>query len=122
MDALICVGGILLVLVLVIFFYLLNTARKKVAPANTLGKKDYLPVYISLADKPQSIMQGMDKLKVDVVKTEQAGDKWRWVPMLIFFVGVGLMSIDLLLMVFGYTSFIFIAGGVALWSAAVATS
>ena len=77
MDALICVGGILLVFVLIIFFYLLNTARKKVAPANTLGKKDYLPIYISLADKPQSIMQGMDKLKVDVIKTEQVGDKWR---------------------------------------------
>ncbi len=119
MDALICVGGILLVLVLIIFFYLLNTARKKVAPANTLGKKDYLPVYISLADKPQAIMQGMDKLKVDVIKTEQAGDKWRWVPMLIFFAGVGLMCVDLFLMLLGYTSFIFIAGGVALWIAAI---
>ena len=119
MDALICVGGILLVFVLIIFFYLLNTARKKVAPANTLGKKDYLPIYISLADKPQSIMQGMDKLKVDVIKTEQVGDKWRWVPMIIFFAGVGLMFVDLFLMVFGYTSFIFIAGGMALWIAAI---
>jgi len=119
MEAFFCVGGILLVFVLIIFFYLLNTARKKVAPANTLGKKDYLPIYISLADKPQSIMQGMDKLKVDVIKTEQAGDKWRWVPMIIFFVGVGLMFIDLFLMVFGYISFIFIAGGIALWIAAI---
>jgi len=119
MEAFICVGGILLVFVLIIFFYLLNTARKKVAPANTLGKKDFLPIYISLADKPQSIMQGMDKLKVDVIKTEQAGDKWRWVPMIIFFVGVGLMFIDLILMVFGYISFIFIAGGIALWIAAI---
>ena len=119
MEAFICVGGILLVFVLIVFFYLLNTARKKVAPANTLGKKDYLPVYISLADKPQSIMLGMDKLKVDVQKTETSGDKWRWIPMIIFFAGVGLMLVDLLLIVLGYTSFIFIMGGVALWIAAI---
>jgi hypothetical protein len=119
MEAFICVGGILLVLVLIIFFYLLNTARKKVAPSNTLGKKDYLPVYISLADKPQSIMLGMDKLKVDVRKTETVGDKWRWIPMVIFFVGVGLMLIDLVLLLLGYISFIFIMGGFALWIAAI---
>ena len=119
MDAFLCVGGILLVFVLIIFFYLLNTARKKVAPANNLGKKDYLPVYISLADKPQAIMQGMDQLKVDIQKTEKAGDKWRWVPMIIFFVGVGLMSVDLLLLLLGYTSFIFIVGGFTLWVAAI---
>ena len=119
MEAFICVGGILLVLVLIIFFYLLNTARKKVAPSNTLGKKDYLPVYISLADKPQSIMLGMDKLKVDVRKTETVGDKWRWIPMVIFFVGVGLMLIDLVLILLGYVSFIFITGGFALWIAAI---
>jgi hypothetical protein len=120
MESFICVGGILLVLVLLIFYYLLNTARKKVAPpTNSLGKKDFLPVYITLADKPQSIMQGMDKLVIDIQKTEKAGDKWRWVPMIIFLVGVGLMLIDLLLMILGYTSFIFITGGVALWIAAI---
>ena len=119
MESFICVGGILLVFVLIVFFYLLNTARKKVAPANTLGKKDYLPVYISLADKPLAIMQGMNKLKVDVQKTEKSGDKWRWIPMIIFFGGVGLMAVDLLLLLLGYISFIFIAGGVALWIAAI---
>jgi hypothetical protein len=120
MEAFFCVGGILLVFVLIIFFYLLNTARKRNAPVtNNLGKKDYLPVYISLADRPQSIMQGMDKLKVDVQKTEKSGDKWRWIPMLIFFAGMGLMFIDLLLILLGYTSFIFIMGGVALWIAAI---
>ena len=119
MESFICIGGILFVVVLIIFFYLLNTARKKVTPARTVGKKDYLPVYITLADKPQAIMQGMDKLKMDVQKTEKAGDKWRWIPMIIFFVGVGLMLIDLVLILFGYISFIFITGGVALWIAAI---
>ena len=119
MEVFICVGGALLVGVLIIFFYLLNTARKKAPPLPAAGKKDYLPVYITLADKPQSIMQGMDKLKVDVQKTEKAGDKWRWIPMLIFFAGIGLILIDGILFLLGYTSFIFTAGGILLWIAAV---
>src|SRR6185295_9027314 len=119
MESFICVGGILFVFVLIIFFYLLNTARKKTAPASSVGKKDYLPIYITLADKPQSIMQGMDKLKIEVQKTEKAGDKWRWIPMFIFLAGVGLMMIDGLLLLLGYTSFIFITGGVMLWIAAI---
>lgn len=119
MEAFICVGGALLVGVLIIFSYLLNTARKKVPAVNALGKKNLLPIYISLADKPQSIIQGMDKLKVEAQKTEKAGDKWRWIPMFIFFGGVGLMLIDVLLFLLGYTSFIFISGGILLWVAAV---
>lgn len=108
--------GILFVIV-VLFFYLLNTARKK-TPNPNAGKKDYTPVYVSIADKPDSIMRGMDRFVADVQKTESAGDKWRWVPMLIFFVGVGLAAIDGLLFAFGYISFIFTSGAVLLWLAA----
>ena len=82
MEILICGIGVLIV---VLFFYLLNTARKKVAPSTNIpGKRDLLPVYISLADQPEAIIEGMDKLKADAQKTETAGDKWRWVPMLPF--------------------------------------
>ena len=119
MEGFICGGAILLVLVLIIFFYLLNTARKRVSETNSIGKKNMLPVYISLADKPTSIIQGMNKLRLDVNKTEKAGDKWRWIPMLIFFAGIGLMLIDGLLLLLGYFSFIFTAGGVGLWIAAI---
>lgn len=120
MENVICVGGILFVFVLIIFFYLLNTARKKVTPStNIAGRKDRLPVYISLADKPQSIIQGMDKLKADVQMTETAGDKWRWVPLMIFFGGVALVVVDLVFDVLGYFSLIFTAGGIALWIAAI---
>ena len=121
MESFICVGGILFVFVLIIFFYLLNTARKRNAPTTntTTGKKDFLPVYVSLADKPDSILRGMDRFVAEVQKTESAGDKWRWIPMIIFLAGVGLMSVDLLLLLLGYTSFVFIGGGVALWVAAL---
>ena len=113
-------AGALLIGTLILFFYLLNTARKKPAPsANAFGKKDLLPVYLSLADKLQSIIQGMDKLKVDVQKTERTGDKWRWIPMIIFIVGVGMMVIDGVLLLLGYFSFIFTVGGIALWIASV---
>jgi len=39
--------------------------------------------------------------------------------MAIFLVGVGLMALDILLMLLGYTSFVFITGGVVLWLAAL---
>lgn len=109
--------GIILVIVL-LFFYLLNTARKKTPPSSTTGKKDYTPVYVSIADKPDSIMRGMDKFVTDVQKTESAGDKWRWIPMLIFLAGVGIAAIDGLLFLLGYVSFIFTVGAVILWLAA----
>jgi hypothetical protein len=121
MDALICVFGIIAVLTLVLFFYLLNTARKRNAPTtNTVtGKKEFLPVYVYLADKPDSILRGMDRFAAEVHKTESAGDKWRWTPMLIFLGGLGLMAVDGLLFLFGYRSFVFIAGGFVLWIAAL---
>ena len=118
MDTLLCVGGILLVLTLIVFFYLLNTARKK-TPAPTAGKKEFTPVYVSIADKADTVMRGMDKFVADVQKTESAGDKWRWIPLLIFFGGVGLMTVDLVLLLLGYTSFVFIVGGFVLWVAAI---
>ena len=117
MEILICGSGVLIV---VLFFYLLNTARKKVAPStNISGKRDLLPVYISLADQPEAIIEGMDRLKADAQKTETAGDKWRWVPMLIFLGGVGLMLIDVVLFFLGYSSFVFMTGGLLLWVAAI---
>lgn len=118
MEALICPGIIITVLGLAVFSYLLNTSRKK-TPAPTAGKKDFQPVYISIADKPDSIMRGMDRFVHEINKTESAGDKWRWIPMGIFIVGLGLMGIDGLLLLFGYTSFIFISGGVMLWFASI---
>ncbi len=114
-----CIAGVLAVIVISLFFYLLNTGRKKTAPAtNITGKKDYTPVYVSIADKPDSIMKGMDNFVAKVHKTETAGDKWRWIPMMIFLAGVGLMLIDGILIVLDYFSLVFTAGAVFLWLAA----
>ncbi len=113
-----CVVAVIGVVIFSLFFYLLNTARKKTAPTSPMGKKDFTPVYVSIADQPDSIIRGMDKFVAEVQKTESAGDKWRWVPMLIFFAGLGLAAIDGLLLLFGFFSFIFTAGGILLWVAA----
>lgn len=121
METFLCVGGIGLVLVLIIFFYLLNTARKKGnVDQNQFGKKNFAPVYVSIADKPDAIIRGMNRFVIDAQKTETTGDKWRWIPLMIFFAGIGLALIDPLLALFGFNmSFIFIAGGFLLWVAAI---
>ena len=101
-----------------LFSYLLSTARKKTPPPTT-GRKEYTPVYVSIADDPDAVMQGMDKFVAEVQKTETAGDRWRWVPLLIFFGGLVLMAVDVILLVLGYTSFVFVLGGILLWIAAL---
>jgi hypothetical protein len=103
-----------------LFWYLLNTARKKVKDTNQFGKKEYAPVYVSIADKPDSIIRGMNKFVVDARKTETTGDKWRWIPMFIFFAGIALALVDVFIFLLGYSvSFVFAAGGLLLWVAAI---
>lgn len=115
MEIVLCMSGIGAIL---LFFYLFNTARKK-TPAPGAGKKEYTPVYLSIADDPNAVIQGMDRFVAEVQQTESVGDKWRWVPMIIFFGGLALMAIDGILLLMGYTSFVFTAGGILLWIAAL---
>lgn len=118
MEGLLCGFAIAGVVVLSFFIYLLNTARKKVKDTNQFGKKEFAPVYVSIADKPDSIIRGMNNFVREAQKTENAGDKWRWIPMVIFFAGIGLALVDVLLFLLGYVSFIFALGGFLLWVAA----
>ena len=120
MEGLLCGIAIAGVVVLSLFFYLLNTARKKVKDTNQFGKKEYAPVYVSIADKPDSIIRGMNNFVREAQKTESTGDKWRWIPMLIFFAGIGLALVDVLIFLLGYSiSFVFVGGGLLLWVAAI---
>jgi hypothetical protein len=118
MEGFLCAIVIAGIVIIAFFFYLLNTARKKVKTTNQFGKKEFAPVYVSIADKPDSIIRGMNNFVREAQRTETAGDKWRWIPMMIFFAGIGLGMIDVLLFLLGYTSFVFIAGGFLLWIAA----
>jgi hypothetical protein len=115
MEILLCgslIGAVLL------FYYLLNTARKKTSPPPG-GRKEYTPVYLSIADVPDAIIRGMEQFMAQVQQTEAAGDRWRWVPLWIFLAGLGMMGIDLVLLLLGYTSVVFTAGGLLVWIAAL---
>ena len=50
-----------------LFFYLLNTARKKTPPP-AAGRKEYTPVYLSIADDPDAVIQGMDDFVAEIQK------------------------------------------------------
>jgi hypothetical protein len=115
MELVLCGSGILAIF---LFFYLLNTVRKKTA-APTAGTKEYTPVYISIADSAENVTRGMDSFAADLQKTERVGDRWRWMPMVIFLLGLGLMAVDGLLLLLGYSSFVFTMGGIVLWIAAL---
>jgi len=120
MEQYFCLFVTLAVVTISVFVYLRNTARKAgKPPKNIAGNEEYLPVYVTLADKPDSIIRGMNSFVAQVQRTESAGDKWRSIPMFIFLAGLGLMGIDLILILLGYRSYIFITGGVILWICAI---
>ena len=76
MEVFLCGTAIAGIIVLSLFFYLLNTARKKGnVDKNQFGKKNFAPVYVSIADKPDSIIRGMNNFVREAQKTETAGDK-----------------------------------------------
>jgi hypothetical protein len=120
MEAFICGAIVAGIVALSFFFYLLNTARKKGnVEKNQFGKTNYAPVYVSIADKPDSIIRGMNNFVREAQKTETAGDKWRWIPLIIFFAGIGLALIDVFIALIGYGfSLVFTGGGFLLWVAA----
>lgn len=120
MEIFLCGAAIFGIIAISFFFYLLNTARKKGnVDKNQFGKTNYAPVYVSIADKPDSIIRGMNNFVKEAQKTETAGDKWRWIPMFIFFAGIGLALIDFFIALIGYGfSLVFTGGGFLLWIAA----
>ena len=75
------------------------------------------PVYLTLSSQPRTILRGMDNLIAESRRVNVAGQRWKWMPRLGFFVGLGMMAIDLLLYFLGYSSCVFSIGGLAIWVA-----
>ena len=122
MEGLICIGVVVFLIVIVLFFHFLNTGRKKFKIQKPNAKKEYAPLYVSIADKPDAIIRGINKFVSDTTSTEKASDRWSWIPMLIFIAGIAMMFIDGALFVFGFKSLIFTIGGLLSWVAAFVLS
>jgi len=122
MEGLICLGIVTFVIFISLFFHFLNTGRKRFKTKNPNAKKEFAPLYVSIADKPDSIIRGINKFIAETRRTEKAGDRWSWIPMLIFLTGFGMMLIDVALFLFGFKSFIFVIGGFLLWIAGIVLS
>ena len=81
----------------------------------TAGK--IAPVYLTLSSQPRTILDGMDALVAKTRRVNAAGQRWKLLPRLGFFAGLGMIGIDVLLFLFGYQSCVFSAGGLAIWVA-----
>ena len=114
MQGLMCFNRVVVILFLVLF----NMSRVRPPSKAAAAKKDFTPVYITLADKPDHILRGMDNLVAQTQKVDTTGQRWWWTPLLIFAGGFGLIAINGLLTLLGYSSTVFTAGGVLLWVAA----
>lgn len=108
-----CLSGIGIAL----FFVLLSLCRQQPAAKAEEGH-EATPVYLTFADKPDRILSGMDSLLEQARQVGTAAQRWRWAPLILFAGGMGLIWIDGLFDLFGYTSIVFTSGGILIWIAA----
>lgn len=91
--------------------------KKAGKPTRASATGAIAPVYLTLSSQPRTILRGMDNLVAETKRVNAAGQRWKWMPRLGFFAGLGMMAIDLLLFLLGYPSCIFSIGGLAVWVA-----
>jgi hypothetical protein len=88
------------------------TVRAPITMTAPVSAKDFTPIYLTLSDKPQSIIQGMDNLVAQIQTINQSNVKWKRLPRLISMIGVFLILVDIVLRIFGYKSLVFTLGGI----------
>ncbi len=95
-----------------------KNASKPVKSGNLLGSTSKTaPVYLSLSSQPRTILRAMDNLVAETRRVNAARQHWKWMPRLGFFIGIGMMAMDLILYFLGYSSCVFSIGGLAIWVA-----
>lgn len=101
-----------------------QTGLKPVKPSVRIvsSGKNATPLYLTLASKPRAILDGMDRLVTQTQVSNLSGQRWKLLPRIGFFLGLGMIVIDLLLRVFGYSSCVFTTGGLAVWVASFVLS
>ena len=88
------------------------------SPAVPLG--GYTPIYLNFSNKPRAILDNMHALTAQAEKSNTTRSRWKLGPRLLFLVGLGMIVLEFLLWVLGYTpTCVFLVGGIALWIVAI---
>jgi hypothetical protein len=91
------------------------------APAisnNTSG--DFTPLYLTFSNKPRAILENMNALAAQADKVNATKARWGKGPRILFWSGLGLMAIEGIIFLLGYTSScVFVTGGIVLWVVAI---
>jgi hypothetical protein len=96
-----------------------KTSASAVRATPTLSsgvKADYTPLYLNFSNKPRAILDNMSTLVAQAEKVNATKTRWSKGPRLLFWLGLGLMLVEGLIYLLGYTpSCAFVTGGIALW-------
>lgn len=86
----------------------------RATPASPQG--GYTPLYLNFSNKPRAILENMSAMTAQADKVNATKTRWGKGPRLLFWLGLGLMLIEGLIYLLGYTpSCAFLTGGIALW-------
>jgi len=80
---------------------------------------DYDPIYITLNDKPRSILRGMNDLVSRQEQFQETRKRRRWLPLSLFLGSLPFICIDIAFSAYGYRMFVFSLVTVACWVAAL---
>jgi hypothetical protein len=76
----------------------------------------FTPIYLNFSNKPRAILESMDSLTAQADKVNATKARWSKSPRLLFWMGLGLMLVEGLIYLLGYTpSCAFLTGGIVLW-------
>jgi hypothetical protein len=76
----------------------------------------FTPIYLNFSNKPRAILESMDSLTAQADKVNATRTRWSKSPRLLFWMGLGLMLVEGLIFLLGYTpSCAFLTGGIVLW-------
>lgn len=80
------------------------------------AKSDFTPLYLNFSNKPRAILDNMSAMVAQADKVNATKTRWSKGPRLLFWLGLGLMAVEGLIYLLGYTpSCAFVTGGIALW-------
>lgn len=87
------------------------------------AKSDYTPLYLNFSNKPRAILDNMSAMVAQAEKVNATKTRWSKGPRLLFWLGLGLMLVEGLIYLLGYTpSCAFLTGGIALWVVGIVLS